>query len=250
METTSEFNLDTAIQQWRDNLRELPQFRAENLDELETHLRDSVETMRSKGLSDEEAFLIAMRRMGGVAALEPEFSKMNTREVWLNRVLWMLVGIQLWGFIGAVSGMLGQLATASLNIFGYPFQTAGQNVFGLPMPALPTAIFITTNVMALVMMTAGCWWLIRRNEKRLSVLLRRQGWLIFAGISLCLLMLLRGMASGLGFALLVKTLGITAYGKIAVSMSFGTVVLFALQPIALASLTVLIARRQVRLASS
>ena len=103
METTP-FDLNHAVHQWRENLGHSPAFRSENLNELESHLRDSIGALRGKGLSDDEAFLIAARRIGSATALEPEFAKVNAREVWLNRVMWMLFGIQAWGLISGLAG--------------------------------------------------------------------------------------------------------------------------------------------------
>ena len=41
--------------------------------------------------------IVATRRLGRPAGLESEFAKINRREVWLSRLLWMLIGIQVWG---------------------------------------------------------------------------------------------------------------------------------------------------------
>src|SRR5262245_55051661 len=69
METTTSFNLNHAIQRWRENLCQSPAFCSENLDELEVHLRDSVMCLQSRGLSEDEAFLVAVRRLGQADAL-------------------------------------------------------------------------------------------------------------------------------------------------------------------------------------
>ncbi len=112
METQSTFILNNAIQSWRDGLGRSPNLREENLAELEGHLRDSVAALQGQGLSEEEAFLLAARRLGHPAGLESEFAKINRREVWVNRLLWMLIGIQAWpvrfrpprGWSTAISG--------------------------------------------------------------------------------------------------------------------------------------------------
>ncbi len=102
METTTPFDLNRAIQQWRDNLAQSPAIRAENLDELETHLRDSVARWQSRELSAEEAFLIATKRVGSGTALGKEFGKVNAVNVWVERCLWGLIVMQLWGVIQTV----------------------------------------------------------------------------------------------------------------------------------------------------
>jgi hypothetical protein len=77
METAIEFDLNMALRLWREQLSQSPQFRPENLDELESHLRDSMASLQTKGLSAEESFLIGARRVGSAAALEREFAGEN-----------------------------------------------------------------------------------------------------------------------------------------------------------------------------
>jgi hypothetical protein len=79
MATTTAFELNQAIQQWRERLTTSPQFQAEEISELESHLRDSVITLQANGLSPEESFLIASRRVGTVEQIEPEFRKVKLR---------------------------------------------------------------------------------------------------------------------------------------------------------------------------
>jgi hypothetical protein len=49
--------------------------RAEELEELELHLRDSVSALKKRRLSEEEAWLIAQRRLGQREALKDEYAK-------------------------------------------------------------------------------------------------------------------------------------------------------------------------------
>jgi len=77
MEHTSNFDLNTALQQWLESLAESPQFRPDDLAELETHIRDSVNQLQTQGLSSEESFVIATRRVGAAEKLEPEFAKVH-----------------------------------------------------------------------------------------------------------------------------------------------------------------------------
>jgi hypothetical protein len=77
METTIEFDLNNALQLWLQQLGQSPQVKTENLKELELHVRDSMSQLEGKGLSSAESFLIATRRVGTPAQLEPEFAKVN-----------------------------------------------------------------------------------------------------------------------------------------------------------------------------
>jgi hypothetical protein len=78
MEDQTPFNLEDAIRKWRDSLLQLSRMRAEELEELELHLRDSVNALQKRGLSDEEAWIIAQRRLGQRDALNKEFAKVTS----------------------------------------------------------------------------------------------------------------------------------------------------------------------------
>jgi hypothetical protein len=82
MATAIPFDLNAAFHNWRENLQQSPHFRAENLEELETHLRDSVTVLQGKGLAADEAFLIGTRRVGTPEALEGQFAAENGGRGW------------------------------------------------------------------------------------------------------------------------------------------------------------------------
>lgn len=92
METAS-FDLNRSIAAWRGRMQEASVSRVEILDELETHLRDSVSALQSKGLNSEEAFLIASRRIGDHEPLAAELTKVHPGEWITSRLAWMLVGM-------------------------------------------------------------------------------------------------------------------------------------------------------------
>jgi hypothetical protein len=92
MENQSPFDLNVAIQRWRDQLAHSPSFRADDLEELESHIRDSERSLRALGLTEEEAFLIAIRRIGAGEALAAEFAAVNGSPAWLDRLLWITTG--------------------------------------------------------------------------------------------------------------------------------------------------------------
>src|SRR6478672_6709514 len=92
MEKNTAFDLTIAIKRWRENLSHSPNFRAGDIDELESHLRDSVRELEARGLSAEEAFSIAIRRIGPAPALAAEFGIINGSSVWIDRMLWLLIG--------------------------------------------------------------------------------------------------------------------------------------------------------------
>jgi hypothetical protein len=102
MENSSCFDLNEAIRRWRNNLAQSPALRAADVAELETHLRDSVLTLQASGLDPEEAFLTASRRLGHCEELDREFGRAKPIRMWMDRALWMIVGLLLFTFAGGV----------------------------------------------------------------------------------------------------------------------------------------------------
>jgi len=72
MENETPFDLESAIRKWRDSLLQSSRLRAEELEELELHLRDSVIALQERGLSEDEAWIIAQKRLGQRETLKEE----------------------------------------------------------------------------------------------------------------------------------------------------------------------------------
>jgi len=70
------FNLEKAIQNWRKDLEKHPGFEPGHVEELESHLRDKIETlMANKDLSEEEAFESAVRKLEDVDEIAEEYHR-------------------------------------------------------------------------------------------------------------------------------------------------------------------------------
>ena len=106
------FDLTSRIHDWRESLAEREAFREADLDELESHLRDSVTRLVSFRLSEEEAFLVALHRLGRPEALTTEFRKANGGSVWGRRLFWMLMGYLAVPLLLAVGSLLANVSVA------------------------------------------------------------------------------------------------------------------------------------------
>lgn len=151
MEATTPFDLNQAIQRWRENLGQFPAFGSESLFELETHLRDSIAVLRQKGLSDEEAFLVAAKRLGPSTTLETEFAKQNVKLVWLDRVLWILVGVQLLSLANGLSHLVGLLFNVGLP--GLNSWLAGHGLGAVPPETAP--FLVAAIVLPLILLSGA-----------------------------------------------------------------------------------------------
>ena len=81
METAPLFDLNERVKEWRTALRGSAAMPRDQLDELEDHLRASFAQLRGQGLPEEEAFLLAVRRIGKSESLVREFLKSNPERV-------------------------------------------------------------------------------------------------------------------------------------------------------------------------
>ncbi|MCG8572255.1 MAG: hypothetical protein MJB14_19150 [Spirochaetes bacterium] len=76
------FDLESKIQKWTDYLRTNGKLSNNSISELEVHLRDEMDQLYQKGLTDEEAFLIGIKRIGLAEDLGMEFEKVNRQFLW------------------------------------------------------------------------------------------------------------------------------------------------------------------------
>jgi len=142
------FDLNDAVAEWRRKLQQGAMIETENLDELESHLRDEVERLARSGTSEEEAFQIALRRLGDSHKLCEEFSKVGCRTFRLielvkremqamntkngSRINLMTTLLLFIGFSG-LFGLLGATAwvVASVKLLGPSLQGVMQHFLSL-----------------------------------------------------------------------------------------------------------------------
>jgi hypothetical protein len=86
-EAGSSDSLEGQIQQWRSYLRRRQAIRPVDVEELEDHLRAEVTALRRAGLSDHEAFLVAVKRMGAQDAISNEFAREHSGRLWKQLVV-------------------------------------------------------------------------------------------------------------------------------------------------------------------
>ena len=74
-------HIDAQIDEWRTYLRRRQSLDATEMEELEGHLRDQVAELVAVGLHDDEALLIAFKRLGNLDALSREFARVSALTV-------------------------------------------------------------------------------------------------------------------------------------------------------------------------
>lgn len=80
-------SLEQQIAQWREYVRHRRAFHGPDVEELEDHLRGQVAALREGGLADDEAFLVAVKRMGSLDALSREFAREHSERLWKQLVM-------------------------------------------------------------------------------------------------------------------------------------------------------------------
>src|ERR671929_143318 len=80
-------SLEEQIDQWRSYLRRRQAIHAVDVAELEDHLREQVAGLIEAGLAPDEAFLVAVKRMGDLDALSREFAREHSERLWKQLVV-------------------------------------------------------------------------------------------------------------------------------------------------------------------
>jgi len=78
--------LEAQIDQWRSFLRRRQAIHSVDVAELEDHLREQVAGLVEAGLATDEAFLVAVKRMGSLDALSREFAREHSERLWKQLV--------------------------------------------------------------------------------------------------------------------------------------------------------------------
>jgi hypothetical protein len=87
MTTFADRSLEEQIAQWRAYVRRRPALHGPDVEELEGHLRDELVALIEAGLSGDEAFLVAVKRMGSLDALSREFARAHSERLWKQLVM-------------------------------------------------------------------------------------------------------------------------------------------------------------------
>jgi hypothetical protein len=80
-------SLEDQIDQWRSYLRRRQAVQPVDVAELEDHLREQVAVLGDAGLATDEAFLVAVKRMGDLDALSREFAREHSERLWKQLVI-------------------------------------------------------------------------------------------------------------------------------------------------------------------
>ncbi|MBN2416268.1 hypothetical protein JXO52_10525 [bacterium] len=141
------FDIEKNIVSWKTYLDSRGSFLPDDLEELETHLRDEIDALRKSGLDAEEAWFIAVKRLGRSDALSREYYKINAQSLWKHlfapgesgagktgsREVWIIIGLALLaGVLGKIPDLFGHRMSSEADSLVY-FRNLG--LFFIPVIA-------------------------------------------------------------------------------------------------------------------
>jgi hypothetical protein len=80
-------SVESQIAEWRAYVASAPGVNGRDVDELEDHLRQQIADLNEVGLTADEAFLVAVKRMGDVDVLSREFAREHSGRLWKQLML-------------------------------------------------------------------------------------------------------------------------------------------------------------------
>ena len=75
-------SIETQIDEWRAYVARVPAVNGHDVDELEDHLRHQIAELSTAGLTEDEAFLVAVKRMGDLDAVSREYAREHSGRLW------------------------------------------------------------------------------------------------------------------------------------------------------------------------
>ena len=79
--------LESQVAAWREYVEKAPSVKGHDVEELEGHLRDQIAELGAVGLTVDEAFLVAVKRLGELDDLSREFAREHSGRLWKQLVL-------------------------------------------------------------------------------------------------------------------------------------------------------------------
>jgi hypothetical protein len=160
---TNKASLEERIGQWRQYLRRRQAVHDADVKELEDHLRSQIDALREAGLDEDEAFLVAVKRLGDLDTLSREFAIEYSERLWKQLVVSSGSDVSSLTKPRDAAVALG-LAIAAAVAIKIPA------LFGLPFPEPSAdASFYLRNLSLFVLPFLAGFFALKRG-------LHRQGW--------------------------------------------------------------------------
>ena len=87
MQSAMDSGIEAQISEWRTYLLRRRTIQQVDVEELEDHLRSEMSELGAAGLSGDESFLVAIKRIGSMNELSREFARERSSRLWKQLVL-------------------------------------------------------------------------------------------------------------------------------------------------------------------
>lgn len=144
--------LDQQIALWRNYMSAHRAIAQPDVDELDAHLRDQIDALAASGLTPDEAFLVAVRRLGTIDDLSREFAREHSDRLWKQLVMGEETAARR-----KPTGFTTALLLAIAAALGFKLPA----LFGATLVANPE--FYLRNAAVLVLSFLAAYFLIRRS---------------------------------------------------------------------------------------
>lgn len=152
--------LEERITEWKVYLNRRQAIDAVDVDELEDHLRNQVSDLQAAGLDEEEAFLIAVKRIGALDALSQEYAREYSERLWKRLVVPTGEGGSRWAREAMVAVGLAVAAGIAIKIpsfFGMDWDGDTEALWYLSNISLFTLPFLAAFLAWKRELPAGGW---------------------------------------------------------------------------------------------
>lgn len=133
------FDLNHTIDNWRSAFSQSGECSKEDVQELESHLREQVAALTKSGLSEQEAFLVSVSRLGIPNEVCAEYAKANPVQMWRHRLYWMAAGVFCWIAITCLQSPIAWSLTSLAWLLG----VRGGMMLGVSYGLVSLALILT-----------------------------------------------------------------------------------------------------------
>jgi len=217
------FDLNKAISSWRMRLSEKQTCAKSDIDEMETHLREEIDSLTASKLSEQEAFLVAAHRLGDTDSLAAEFAKVNTSILWRRRLFWIGAGILSYIVAKYIAGCASTgfvLLARFVGVKGYSLGVVG----------------LVSQILFFLAVIFVFYQIFRRKDRQGELFCKVADslwgkFLLFAGI---FIIIAAGLAARiLAQVIMVRVGGVSEYGEIAIFKAYAGLVWLISMPLIL-----------------
>jgi hypothetical protein len=113
------FDLNKAVEEWRQQMAAGGIKPAGVLDELEGHLREDVERQVQAGTGPQQAFELAVQRLGQAGALKVEFGRADRKKAMRRFVIYTAVLAYVWVMLMGTYSLLNVEMSSRLRWLGF-----------------------------------------------------------------------------------------------------------------------------------